>query len=87
MTSTEKVNLYECGATDAYALMDTKLFAPENYVFSLNAGIGYQASAFSGKTIVLEPMVEYALTPTFQDIQILNNGKMLNIGLMLGVMF
>ncbi|MEZ4939314.1 MAG: outer membrane beta-barrel protein [Saprospiraceae bacterium] len=87
LTSKEKVNLYECGATDGYALMDSKMFAPKDYVFSLNAGIGYQASAFSGKTIVLEPMVEYALTPTFQDIPILNNGKMLNIGLMLGVVF
>lgn len=87
LTSTEKVNLYECGATDAYALMDSKLFAPKDYVFSLNAGIGYQASAFSGKTIILEPVVEYALTPTFQDIPILNNGKMLNIGLQLGVLF
>ncbi|MBK8965750.1 MAG: hypothetical protein IPM36_03560 [Lewinellaceae bacterium] len=86
MTSSEKANLYECGATDGYALMDTKLFAPKDYVFSLNAGIGYQASAFSGKTIVLEPMVEYALTP-FVDTAILNNGKMLNIGLMLGVVF
>ena len=91
INSSEKVKVYECGVY-SFDLKNNSLFNHNEYLLTLNAGIGFESKLFKRQKLILEPVIEFALTKTYKEEEgilasTINNSKIMNLGLLLGIKF
>lgn len=82
--TTGKHQIHECG---------TNILEPSNsaavfpFLLLLDVGIGYELTLKNERKFYIEPQVEYSVSRVFRKSTLLNNSRLLNIGLVVGMQF
>ena len=86
VASKDLVEVYECGM-HTFNVLENSIFVPRPFLVLPNAGIGYEFFAWKDKRVFIEPEVEFSIFRFYEKSPIINNGYLLNFGVLAGMKF